>query len=421
MDEERIAASEAEAESMVAGDPAAELVLALGRGLHQAGVPSDSLEETMQLCAGAVHLELQVTALPTSITAAIGPGYAQKVILLRLEPGVIDLERLAALNAVLEGVVAGRLAAPEALAEVERIASHTHRVPPAFTIAGFLLLSLGASIILGGRNQENTASALIGVAAGVLAVTRRHFQLIDRLFEVLAAFVATVIVTAYSRFVAPIDVYIPIVAGVVQLLPGLQLTTALHELAYRNLVAGTARLGSVLMTLLLLGCGFALGIAVVGTGAMHMEPLVFRPIPWYVLAAAVVCVSGGISILQNARLADYRWVLASCAVAEIVYRVLVATPSFQVASFGAALVVGLTAILGSRFLRVPVAVLLVPGVLILVPGSLSYESILFTIQRDSGDAAGIALTTVIASVELVCGLLLAQLLVPPERRRAGGG
>ena len=60
----------------------------------------------------------------------------------------------------------------------------------------------------------------------------------------LAAFIATVVVTLYARFVAPADVYVPLVAGVVQQLPGLQLTAAVRELAARNLVAGTGAAGA---------------------------------------------------------------------------------------------------------------------------------------------------------------------------------
>ena len=51
---------------------------------------------------------------------------------------------------------------------------------------------------------------------------------VGRLFEVLAAFVATAIVTLYAAVFHPLNVYVPLVAGVIQLLPGLQLTSALH-------------------------------------------------------------------------------------------------------------------------------------------------------------------------------------------------
>jgi uncharacterized membrane protein YjjP (DUF1212 family) len=416
MDTVRVAESEAAAKDALAGDPGAQLVMAVGRAYHQAGSSSDQLEELMSTTARALDLELQVTALPTSITAAIGPGYAQKVVLLRLQPGAVDLRRLALLNVVFERIVHHQISTAIATTEVERIAALRHTPRPLWCLAAYTLLSLGASIILGGHENENIAASLVGFAVGIISVFGQRNSTVARLFEVLAAFVATAIVTLYGALVHPLNVYVPLVAGVIQLLPGLQLTSALHELAYQNLVAGTARLGGVLMTLLSLGCGFALGIAVFGPSQMHVGQISFSALPWYQVAFAVVAIGTAIAVLENARPADYLLVLASCAVAEVAYRLFAALPGHQVATFGAALVVGLATSVGARVARMPQAVLLVPGLLILVPGSLSYESILYVLQSNTADAAAIAVNSVFAAVEIVAGLLLAQLFLTPAHR-----
>jgi uncharacterized membrane protein YjjB (DUF3815 family) len=291
-----------------------------------------------------------------------------------------------------------------------------HVARPALALLAYIALSFGASILLGGHKHEQIASAIVGFAVGVVSILSHRSATIARLFEVLAAFAATAIVSAYATFVHPLSVYVPIVAGVVQLLPGLQLTLALHELAYRNLVAGTARLGGVLMSLLSLGCGFALGIAVIGPGQMHVSQVVAHAIPWYEVGLGVIGIALAIAILENARPSDVPLVLGSCAVAELAYRLFAMLPGHQVATFGAALVVGILTSIGARVVNVPQAVLLVPGLLILVPGSLSYESILFIVQSNTADAAGIAVNSVFAAVEIVAGLLLAQLFIAPAHR-----
>ncbi len=416
MEPAQIVASEAAAAGAVAGDPRAALVMAFGRTYHQSGVPSDQLEEIMHRVAAAVDLELQVMALPTSITAATGTGAAQRVVLLRLEPGPIDLGRLSLLNILFDRTVAGRISTAAALAEVERIGGISQAVHPALAIAAYSTFSTAVSVLLGGQAHEILASFTIGIVVGAVYVLARKVAAIDRLFEVLAGFFATVVVTLFAAELQPLAIYIPIVAGVVQVLPGAQLTAALHELAYRNLVAGTSRLGSVFMTLLSLGCGFALGIAVIGPGALHATRIAYARTPWTWLALAVFGVALGIAILENARARDFPWVLGSCAVAEIAYRIFENTPAFQVATFGAALAVGVLANVGARYARIPQAVLLIPGVLIIVPGALSYESILFILQSNASDAASIALNAVIAAVEIVSGLLLAQLFFAPRRR-----
>ena len=404
-------------EESLAGDPAAELVIAFGRAYHQSGVPVDELESAMHAAADAIGVELQVTAFPTSIIAALGPGNAQRVVLLRLEPGVVDLERLSLLGAVFRRIVERTMSTRAALGEIRRIDALAHVPSIPATLLAYGALSVGAAIVLGGGGREIAAAACIGVTMGGIAVLGRSFAPVERLFEVLAGVVATVVVTAFARFVGHLNVYVPIAAGVVQLLPGLQLTEALHELAYRNVVAGTARLGSAIMTLLSLGCGFALGIAVVGPGALHLDRMTVAPPSVWAIAIAVVAIASAVAVIQHARAADYPWVLGSCVAAEIAYRLFAALPGYQVATFGGALVVGVVSHVASRYARVPFTVLLIPGLLILVPGALSYESILLILQRDVADAGGIALNATVAAVEIVSGLLLSQLFFTPARRR----
>ncbi len=400
----------------VAGDPRTELVMALGRAYHQSGVPSDQLEALMHGAALALGIELQVTVLPTSITAASGPALAQRVVLLRLEPGAVDFRRLSLLNAVLAEIVARDVAPLAALARVNALVERPEPLAPLVGIAAYGALSTGVAIMLGGHAREAIVASVIGLAVGIVWVIGQRVPAVDRLFEVFAGFLSTVIVTFYANEIGPVAVYVPIVAGVVQVLPGFSLTTALHELASRNLVAGTARLGSVLMTLLSLGCGFALGIAVVGPSALHVEKIAYSITPWYVIALGVLGIAVGIAVLERARLADVPWVFGSCGIAEIAYRLFASSPAFQVATFGAALVVGILANVGARFVRLPQAVLLIPGILIIVPGALSYESILFLLQNNAADAATIAANASIAAVEIVAGLLLSELIVAPVRR-----
>ncbi len=88
-------------------------------------------------------------------------------------------------------------------------------------------------------------------------------------------------------------------------------------------------------------------------------------------------------------------------------------PAHQVAPFVSALVCGLVANGGARYLRVPQPVLLVPALHVLVPGALSYQSILWVVQAHNyTDAATLAANAIIAAVLIVAGLLLSQLIVP---------
>src|SRR6202011_958756 len=144
-------------------------------------------------------------------------------------------------------------------------------------------------------------SALIGLAIGGIAALSQRSPRVERIFEFSAAFVATAIVGIWERFVGPIALYVVLIAGIVQLLPGYSLTTALNELANRNLVSGTARLGGVFVTLLALGCGFALGAGLLGNAVLN-GPTVS---PGHVTVTSILLAAGtmalGISLILHAR------------------------------------------------------------------------------------------------------------------------
>ncbi|MBV8748401.1 MAG: threonine/serine exporter family protein, partial [Candidatus Eremiobacteraeota bacterium] len=292
-------------------DDRTELLLALGRALHQAGIATDSLEVALRDVAIACGVALQVNALPTSMTFAVGPPFAQQLVILRLPPGKLHLRKLALLEGVVDALRRGGDPG-HALADVRRIDTKVRPDPPALTVLGYALLSCGAALLLGGALGEVIVAALIGLAIGAIAAVGQRVMRVDRIFEISAAFVATLIVGAWEHWVGPIALYVAVIAGVVQLLPGYSLTTALIELANRNLVSGTARLGGVFVTMLSLGCGFALGAGVLGYAVLN-GPTVSpgRSTAWSLLLAATL-MGIGVALILHARVRDVGWIIISC-------------------------------------------------------------------------------------------------------------
>ena len=70
-------------------------ILRLGRALHSYGYAANQLEEVMDQAAQRLGLRGQFFTTPTSIFAAFGPQEDQRTFLIRVEPGGVDLGRLA--------------------------------------------------------------------------------------------------------------------------------------------------------------------------------------------------------------------------------------------------------------------------------------------------------------------------------------
>ncbi len=383
----------------------------MARALHRAGIATDALEQTLTDVANAIGLEVQIFALPTQITIAVGPFLNQAQTIMRLEPGQINLRNIASLNDVYDELREGKIDYRTASARVEAIDTRP-TMSVFWQIPALALVAIGVGILLGAGVREITVAGFIGLATGVIAVIADRNAVVARLFEVSAAFVGALIVAAFAHIFGPTNIYISIIAGVVVLLPGYSLTLALHELANSNLVAGVARLGRVLSILLALACGAFLGFAVIGpslltTGDLHMHAVEGR---WWIFASVLMAV--GLAIDLNSRLRDFIWVFASCFFALLISHLLTGTPVHNIAAFASAFLVGIVANLAARFFRLPQAVMLVPALLVLVPGSLSYESVLFAFQHNISSALTFAANAGFAAIQLVAGLLLSQLVFP---------
>lgn len=400
----------------VARDDRTELTLALSRALHQAGLPSDTLEDTIRDVATSLRLAVQINALPTTLTLAIGASFAQRLVVLRLEPGKLNLRKLALLDALIAKVRDG-VEPGNALAEVVRIDAEVPLEPPLQTIGAYALLSCGTSLLLGGGSSEVLASTLGGLAIGSIAAVALRSRRVDRVFELAAAFVVTIIVAAWERFATPISLYVVLIAGVVQLLPGYSLTTALNELANRNLVSGTSRLGGVLVTLLSLGSGFALGAGLAGNAivtAPTVSPGHTTPLSTAIAAGLMAL---AIASILNARLRDLGWIVGASVATVALARYFPTLGIVQASPFATAFSIGLAANFAARFLRIPQSVVLVPALLVLVPGSISYESLLYIFQADQTDALSLAVRALLAAILIVSGFLTSQLVFPATRRQ----
>jgi uncharacterized membrane protein YjjP (DUF1212 family) len=413
--------SEQPAPSAIADDPKAIFLATMARELHQAGVATDTLEETLSDIAGSIGLTTQIFALPTQITIAVGPRWNQKLVLMRLEPARVNLRKLSLLNAIYDRLRGGAIDYREASVLVSDVDRRWPGRNVLWEIPALSLLAVGVAILLGAGTREMTVAACIGLFTGVVSAVAERVPIVARLFEVIAAFAGALIVAAFSKFFGPTNIYISIVAGVVVLLPGYSLTLALHELANGDLVAGVARLGRVLSVLLALGCGALLGFAAIGPSLLRTGDVTPHAVPGHLWILASVLMAVGISIDLDSRPRDFAWVFAAGFAALFTQHLIGGTPVHQISAFISAFICGIVANVGARILRLPQAIMLVPAILVLVPGSLSYESVLFAFQHNISSALTFASNAAFAAVQLVAGLLLSQLVFPAKALHVSAG
>lgn len=400
--------------SSPAPDPNAarvDFILSLGEALHGAGTAAHRLEEILSLAAARLGMMSHFFSTPTSIFASFGSGSAQRTYLIRVEPADTDLDRLVRLDAIARAVMAGRQSPAEGLDAIQALRHLPAPYGPATTVFAFGLASAAAALFLGGGWPEIATGGAVGLLIGMLALVTARHRGVRRVFEPVAATIAAAAAGAIATM-APVSAPLAALAGLIVLVPGFSLTTAMAELSTRHLVSGTARLSGAFIVFLGIGFGVAIGtrIALLAFGAP--PPVVASPPPGWAVWAALVVAAVGFTILLRAPAREIGWIVGSGLLAILGARFGAQALGPELGMFVGALLVGVGSNLYSWLTHRPAAVPLAPGVLMLVPGSTGFRSIISLLDREVVSGVDTAFRMILVAMALVAGLLIANVVFP---------
>ncbi len=392
----------------------APLVLNLGRALLHVGSPAHRLESAMQIMADRLGLKAEFFSTPTALIVSLGDDRQQQTFLVRSEPGSANLSKLADLTAVMEELADGSIEPETADERVRAI----DRAPPEYgwwsAIAAFTLIGGGIASLLGGGWRETLLAAPLGAVAGLTVIwMRRHLER-SRLINPLAAALITFLGTLWCGFDAKTALMPAIIAAMLPLLPGMDMTTASRELATGHVVSGSSRLAFAVMIFALLAFGMVLGgmagQAIIGPIDL-VEP---SPRPDWLPFAGVLAGALGLMLLIQAHRRDWIWILAACLIAWAGANVGTYFEAPVIGAFTGALAIGMAGNLFVHFTRRPGSIMHIPGLILLVPGSIGMRSLAALLGDDILSGIETAMLAGIIAVALTTGMILASVLLPPR-------
>jgi uncharacterized membrane protein YjjP (DUF1212 family) len=346
---------------------------------------------------------VQIFALPSAVLASVG---GEQLTLSGGSPGEPDLARLVDLHELARRVVDGELHASAALARLDAIETRPDAYGPVAVIAAFTLSAAAAAPVFGGGLFELLGAAIAGLVTGLAVVGVRQGTLVTT----VAAMAVGATVSALAR-VLPLETSIPVITGLLVLLPGFSLTVGMAELANGHRITGSSRAIAAAMALLQLGFGVALGRALTESLGPSLSP-VHVALPWLTTPWSVLSVALSFTVLLRAP----SWTLPFVAVTTLI---ATHTTGFGATLLGGtlapavgALCVTLWSNLLSRRTGWPTAVTQVPGILLLVPGSLGFRAIDALMAGQAVAGVEVAFDMGLSATALVGGLLLGHALYP---------
>lgn len=397
-------------------DPRLVFVLDLTRALHAYGMPADRLETMLEAMSERLDLPVQAFTTPTVIIASFGEPPRQRTVMITPRQKELDLSRLAELDELVQEVADGSVTPKEGSERVSAIVGRKPLYPTAVRMAAHSGVAFAIAFLLGGNQTTAILAALAGLAVGLLEIFSERSAPLLGLTLPLGALIAAGGGVLGTLIDASVAVAVVSVAGIIMLVPGLTLTTAMNEIATGHLVSGTARLSKALVAFLMLGFGAALGGELAGLvpGVGIGIPVTDPPGLWVTLASLVGSVIA-LTILLEARPRDFGWIALASSVAYGMGLLGLKLAGPDVGAGVATLGLGLVGNAFARFRNRPAALLIVPGILLLVPGSLGFRAVTSFLDENLLVAISTAFDVAIVAISLVAGLMIANLALPPRK------
>ena len=401
-------------------------LLELARRLHQYGTSAPRLELAIARAAQRLGLAADVWSSPTAIIISFADlaqgedGVAQTTQVMRLAPGDVNLARLCEADAIADRVIAGELDLRDGFRRLRALGRPDGRGAQAAVIATYgLSAACVVALFLHSAWPDLLTAALIGLIIGSITVLAGSRPRLAAASDAICAMVATAVAIVVSAFVVPLAIKSVVLASLIVLMPGMSLTTAVREISSQHLVAGVARMGGAISTLLKLAFGTVAATQLCAAVGIHARDYALSPLPGWTETPALLIGAFGFAILFRAARRDWLIVMGAVIVGYLATRwggqISGTLPGAPFGVFLGGFLLSALANFYARLAKRPGAVIREPGIILLVPGSVGFRSMSFLVERDTtlGMDSGILLLTLLVS--LVAGLLFGDLLISPRR------
>jgi uncharacterized membrane protein YjjP (DUF1212 family) len=325
-------------------------------------------EATVRRVAAAYGADAEVTVLADSAVLTVG----NRTTSFAHAPTVPPLDQVSDFKRLLRDIDAGDLTAREATERLEALQGRAPVFSKAWQVVGLGLFATGFGISVQGTGQEILASAVLGLAVGLIVVAS---QARPRL-ALVAPFVASLAVSTLVLFAfkhgwikgGPIQLMVPCLF---YFIPGDAISAGMLELADGRITAGATRLIYSVAILLVLAFGAlaATAIANVPEGFLF-DVKVQDTLGFWVAWGGWIVLAIGTMLVFSMRPSDFPWALGvlllTAAVAQL------GTKAFDelIGTFAGAIAMTTVALLiGRKANRPPAYVLYLGAFYVLTPGS----------------------------------------------------
>lgn len=391
-----------------------DFILLYAKRYLACGGPTSRLEDSL-LRIGALYGRMaEIFATPTGVFVTLNDPTNDddpKTALLRIRETGTDLGQLCRLERVFDELVSGKMNLPTAHAtlDADSFARSEYRV--GITVLAAFFAGFASSFQAYRRWSAAIASALITVAIWFLTTSLLKRRVANPIFsDFIGAFLTLVLAACAHALFDPLSVEAYAIGGIVLLVPGLSLTTAISELAEQNLVSGTAKFMQATLALLALGLAYLLFQQLSLSMGLRevLQPVAVKSQVQWLTAIAVAANIACFGVIFRVPPSALLWSTFTGLAGLAAFHSLIDTRAAAAAPYLAASIVGVVSLGLGRFSRLPSQVYSVPGIVALLPGILALNSVRYFASGDSDSGIDFTFQVAVTAVSIVFGLMTAR-------------
>ncbi|WP_263081537.1 threonine/serine exporter family protein [Endozoicomonas sp. Mp262] len=395
-----------------------QFIMKLGSALHAFGIQAFRLEAHLIKVSGSLGLDGSFLMTPTSLTFVFASPDKQNehTHVLRVQPGGIDLGKLANVNKVVEDLLEERITVVQAhirLNEIEASKGYYNSVVSLLAYG----VSSGAFAMLIGTDWLNIFwSTFLGIVCFGFVYWSQFSKRMPEVLEPLVAMVNGFIAVGIYSLEPGLNVPLAVLSSIIIFIPGLSITLGLSELAAKELMSGTARVMNAIMLLFKLYFGAMLGVAI---GSLIWGPTPLpetAAMPWWAVWLGVFLLSLTLGAVFNVRKQDIGWGVLSGLLAYVATKAGINILGDALGYFIGAFAVGIYGNLYAIWRKAPATIVLLQGIVVLVPGSRTYMGLDSLIGGHTvAGMTNLGSNTFLIFMSLVAGLIFANIVISPRQ------
>lgn len=396
------------------------LTLDVGEGMLRCGAEISRIEDTIErICYayGAAHVEVFSIISFINVTLRMPDGsYSSQM--RRIRSTGTNLSLLEGYNALSRRVCASPMPLDEFDKEI-RIVKKTamYKSPLVCFAAGLVAASF--TMLFGGRWNDGLISFFAGLLIGIIDL-KMPTKVNAMAKTVISSAIATAVAILFTAVGAADSSHYVIMGAIMLLVPGVAFGTAMRDLLYGDLLAGTLKTLQAILIALMIAFGYMIslefisvfGISLDSTdvAAMDFEKF-FKPIFFIASIGAFLGSLGFALIFRVAPRHLFLGSLAGLATYAVYYSVEFFTEGAAFpAAFVSTMVTALLAEIFSRVKKAPTIVFLLPGVIPTVPGGALYRAMRALLLFDFEEALEYLLVTLQIGLGIAGGIMTVSII-----------